>query len=168
MFVFIDLFWEEKKNSENRILFKAKIASGAPQQSEICVTFSVFHTVFWREILVKFLRRTSKPWKKCSPKFHAKFHATIGREKRRKLSLPALLQGSCSEKSPRMILRAEGRFCKRAALANVPSFRYYSEKDEGAARLGATGLRGSEREICLWEGLWEGGFQRFSEFFRGF
>ena len=26
---------------------------------------------------------------------------------------------------------------------------------EGATRLGATGLRGSEREICLWEGLWE-------------
>ena len=40
---------------------------------------------------------------------------------------------------------------------------------KGATRLGATGLRGSEREICLWEGLWEdlweGGFQRFSEVF---
>ena len=37
---------------------------------------------------------------------------------------------------------------------------------------GATGLRGSEREIRLWEGLWEdlweGGFQRFSEVFSGF
>ena len=27
-----------------------------PQQSEICVKFSVFHTRFWREILVKFSR----------------------------------------------------------------------------------------------------------------
>ena len=43
---------------------------------------------------------------------------------------------------------------------------------EGATRLGATALRGSEREICLWEGLWEdlweGWFQSFSELFRGF
>ena len=31
--------------------------------------------------------------------------------------------------------------------------------------IGATGLRASEKEICLWEGLWEGGF---SEVFRGF
>ena len=38
--------------------------------------------------------------------------------------------------------------------------------------IGATGPRASEREICLWEGLWEGGFseilQRFLEVFRGF
>ena len=46
-------------------------------------------------------------------------------------------------------------------------------------RTRATGLIGSEREICLWEGLWEGGFSKvfrgsqtffltFSEVFRGF
>ena len=29
------------------------------------------------------------------------------------------------------------------------------EKVQGATRIGATGLRASEREICLWEGLWE-------------
>ena len=32
--------------------------------------------------------------------------------------------------------------------------------------IGATGRRASEREICLWEDLWEGGFQRISEVFR--
>ena len=41
-----------------------------------------------------------------------------------------------------------------------------------ATRLGATGRRASEREICLWEGLREdlreGGLQRFSEVFSGF
>ena len=49
---------------------------------------------------------------------------------------------------------------------------------QGATRLGATGLRGSEREICLWgslRGSLRGrvsdvfrGFQRFSDVFRGF
>ena len=38
--------------------------------------------------------------------------------------------------------------------------------------IGATGPRASERQTCLWEGLWEGGFsesfERFSEVFRGF
>ena len=29
------------------------------------------------------------------------------------------------------------------------------EKVQGATRIGATGLRASERGICLWEGLWE-------------
>ena len=31
----------------------------------------------------------------------------------------------------------------------------FLEKVQGATRLGATRLRASEREICLWEGLWE-------------
>ena len=41
-----------------------------------------------------------------------------------------------------------------------------------ATRIGAAGPRASERQTCLSEGLWEGGFrvffQRFSEVFRGF
>ena len=36
-----------------------------------------------------------------------------------------------------------------------PSAYFFWGKVQGAARLGAKGLRASEREICLWEGLWE-------------
>ena len=32
---------------------------------------------------------------------------------------------------------------------------FFLEKVQGATRLGATGPRASEREICLWEGLWK-------------
>ena len=41
-------------------------------------------------------------------------------------------------------------------------------KVQGETRIGATGLRASEREICLWEGLWEGGFSEcFQRFLLG-
>ena len=57
-------------------------------------------------------------------------------------------------------------------LAFLSVFPFFLWEFQGATRLGATGLRGSEREICLWEGLWEDlcfrGFQRFSEGLRGF
>ena len=45
---------------------------------------------FWREILVNFLSDTQtleNVARKISPEFHAKFHDTFGREKRRKVSL---------------------------------------------------------------------------------
>ena len=57
---------------------------------------------------------------------------------------------------------------------NPEIHEWQSEKVEGATWLGATGLRASGREICLWENLWEGfqrvfrGFWRFSEVCRVF
>ena len=66
----------------------------APRHSRVkfCVIFSVFHTVFDVKFWWWIFRRTPKPWenvgRKISPKFHAKFHDTFGREKRRKFSLP--------------------------------------------------------------------------------
>ena len=62
-----------------------------PQQSEICVKFSVFHTVFDVKVWWNFTSHTQtleNVARKISPKFHAKFHATFGREKWRKFSLP--------------------------------------------------------------------------------
>ena len=65
--------------------------SAAPQQSEICVKFSVFHTVFdvkfWRNF-PSHTQTLENVARKISPKFHAKFHDTFGREKRRKFLLP--------------------------------------------------------------------------------
>ena len=40
-----------------------KRSAAAPRQSEICVKFSVFHTVFLREILVKFSVAHPNSWK---------------------------------------------------------------------------------------------------------
>ena len=82
--------------------------------------------------------------------------------------------------------RALGNYCPRTvrAFENAPLMlrnmsrpfrmhRYYlGESSRGNTNRGATGPRASERENCLWEDLWEGGFQRFfrgfQRFFRGF
>ena len=73
------------------ILMRQGYVSAAPQQSEICVKFSVFHTVFDVKSWWNFPSHTQtleNVARKISPKFHAKFHDTFGREKRRKISLP--------------------------------------------------------------------------------
>ena len=65
--------------------------SAAPQQREICMKFSVFHTVvdvkFWWDFPshTQTLENTAR---KISPEFHARFHDTFRREKRTKISLP--------------------------------------------------------------------------------
>ena len=76
--------------------------SAAPQQSEICVKFSVFHTVFDVKFWWNFPSRTQtleNVARKISPKFHAKFHDTFGREKRRKMSLPHFCRVAALTKS---------------------------------------------------------------------
>ena len=66
----------------------------APAEWNLREIFRFSHR-FWREILVKFSvahpnpgKRSTENFTKISPKFHAKFHDSFGREKRRKNSLP--------------------------------------------------------------------------------
>ena len=70
------------------------------QQSEIRVTFSVFHTVVDVKFCELFGFVHPNPGKrstqKIPQKFHAIFHDTFGRVKRRKIH-SALLQSSCSD-----------------------------------------------------------------------
>ena len=80
----------------------------APQQSEICVKFSVFHR-FWREILVKFSAAHPNPGKRSSENF-TKISRQISRHvwqrKTEKIFTSALLQGSCSDIWARFPLRS--------------------------------------------------------------
>ena len=62
-----------------------------------------------------------------------------------------------------VLIPLHGRKRKQQGCASITW--HLLEKDEGATGIGATSLRGSGREICLWEGLWKGGF---SVGFRGF
>ena len=81
--------------------FVAVFFSAAPQQSEICVKFSVFHTVFdvkfwW--IFPSHTQTLENVARKISPKFHAKFHESRHwQRKTEKIYTSALLQGSCSD-----------------------------------------------------------------------
>ena len=82
------------------ILMNCHTLSATPQRSEICLKFSVFHTLFGVKSCEGFRFVHPNPGKrtarKISPNFHAKFHDTFGREKREKID-SALLQGSCSD-----------------------------------------------------------------------
>ena len=56
------------------------------------------------------------------------------------------------------VLRFQGRRAPRNPYRNSEKRNAKKTgwgKGQGPTRLGATGLRASEREICLWEGLWE-------------
>ena len=81
--------------------------SAAPQQSEICVKFSVFHTEIWREILVKFSVAHPNPEKRSTENF-TKISRQISRHlwqrKTEKNFTSALLQGSCSEVPVRFLV----------------------------------------------------------------
>ena len=82
-------------------LQSAQTLSAAPQQSEICVKFSVFHTVFDVKFWWNFPSHTQtleNAARKISPKSHAKFQDSFGRKKTEKNVTSALLQGSCSDK----------------------------------------------------------------------
>ena len=91
----------------------------------------------------------------------------IGDRLRQLLSCKHVFHGDCVE---RWFQRLQG--CRNGIFGKRCFVPCRLQEFQGATRSGATGLRGSEREICLWEGLWEdlweGGFQRFLEVFRGF
>ena len=77
--------------NRKRFLQNRRSFSAAPQQSEICVKFSVSRTVFDVNFWWNFPSHTQtleNVARKISPKFHAKFHDTFGREKQRLFSLP--------------------------------------------------------------------------------
>ena len=83
-----------------------------------------------------------------------------------KANSPSFFFAELTEFAPNSVRLSDFSLPKQCSRDSIPPV---------ATRLGATGLRGSEREICLWEGLWEdlweGGFQRFLEVlevFRGF
>ena len=84
--------------SSGRFLYLC-VLSAAPQQSEICVKFSVFHTIFWREILVKFSVTHPNPGERSMENF-TKISRQISRHlwqrKTEKIFTSALLQCGCS------------------------------------------------------------------------
>ena len=93
--------------------------SAAPQQSEICVRFSVFfcHTVFDVNFWWNFPSHTQtleNVARKMSPIFHAKFHDTFGREKRRNFSLLHF----CRVAALRILVGFLGRYLEGLQVTN--------------------------------------------------
>ena len=71
---------------------------------------------------------------------------------RRKFATPPI----SPKTSPTSLWKSLVTRCLRIARDwRIVSREIVLEKVQGGTRLGATGLRASEREICLWEGLWE-------------
>ena len=70
------------------------------------------------------------------------------------------------EKRGVFLNRKQGQSQKSAIFTKLGPFQHQFKVGESLRgnTIGATGPRASERQTCLWEGLWEGGFQRF---FRG-
>ena len=104
------MYWSSAVERGSMLIAKAhcltRCVSAVPQQSEICVKFSVLHTVFdvkfWRNF-PPHTQTLENVARKISPKFHARFHDTYGREKRRKISLPHFCRVAalrCVEKGP--------------------------------------------------------------------
>ena len=91
----------EKHRLENTVCYSLGQRC-APAEWNLREIFCFSHR-FWREILVKFSVAHPNPGKRSteiSPKFHAKFHDTSGREKRRKISLPHFCRVAALTQSP--------------------------------------------------------------------
>ena len=79
-------------------------------------------------------------------------------------SLPSTA-AAVEETSYEGLFTVEGARDGMTTLLSVPAAFQIGESLRGKTIRGIRGPRASEREICLWEGLWEGGFW---EVFRGF